>query len=82
MVEKLMCCLTVAASVLLAQAPAPNASPSGLVRLSVAAVDASGEPVTDFEDGRLSDSGSGQAAAHRFLPLEWASVAARAPGPA
>jgi VWFA-related protein len=62
MAEKLMCCLTVAASMLLAQAPAPNASPSGLVRLSVAAVDASGEPVTDLkmDDFQIADQGKQQ----------------------
>ena len=62
MAEKLMCCLTVAASVLLAQAPAPNASPSGLVRLSVTALDASGEPVTDLkaDDFQIADQGKPQ----------------------
>jgi hypothetical protein len=60
--ERLICSLALAASVLLAQAPAPNASPSSLVRLSVAAVDASGEPVTDLkiDDLQISDQGKPQ----------------------
>jgi VWFA-related protein len=62
MAEKLMGSLALAASVLMAQAPAPNAAPSGLVRLSVAAVDASGEPVADLkaDDFQISDQGKPQ----------------------
>ena len=58
----LICNLALAASVLLAQTPAPSAAPSGLVRLSVAAVDTSGEPVTDLklEDFQISDQGKPQ----------------------
>lgn len=59
---KVICNLALAASMLLAQTPAPSASPSGLVRLSVAALDAGGEPVTDLklEDFQISDQGKPQ----------------------
>ena len=59
---KLISSLALAASVLLAQAPASNASPSGLVRLSVAALNTSGEPVTDLkpDDFQVSDQGRPQ----------------------
>jgi VWFA-related protein len=59
---KLICSLTLVASALLAQAPAPNAGPSGLVRLSVAALDVSGEPVTDLkaDEFQISDQGKPQ----------------------
>jgi VWFA-related protein len=62
--RELFCSFTLAASMLLAQAPAPsvNATPTGLVRLSVAALDASGEPVTDLKIGdfQISDQGKPQ----------------------
>jgi VWFA-related protein len=53
---KLICSLALAASVLLAQAP------SGLVRLSVTALDSGGEPVQDLKAGdfQVSDEGKPQ----------------------
>src|ERR1700686_3964912 len=60
--EKLLCTMALAASALMPQAPAPAAAPSGLVRLSVAALDASGEPVTDLkmDDFQVTDQGKPQ----------------------
>jgi VWFA-related protein len=54
--EKLICSLALAASVLLAQAP------SGLIRLSVTALDAGGQPVEDLKIGdfQVSDQGKAQ----------------------
>jgi VWFA-related protein len=61
-IKKLICSLALAACALPAQAPAPNAAPSGQVSLSVAALDSSGEPVADLkrEDFQVSDQGKPQ----------------------
>jgi VWFA-related protein len=57
-----ICNLAFGASVLLSQAPAPNATTAGLVRLSVAALNSSGEPVLDLkaDDFQVSDQGKPQ----------------------
>lgn len=60
--DKLICGLGLAASVILAQTAATNTAATGLVRLSVAAFDGSGEPVTDLkpDDFQISDQGKPQ----------------------
>jgi VWFA-related protein len=58
--EKLIGSLALGASMLLAQAP--NAAPVSLIRLNVAVLDPSGEPVTDLkiDDFQISDQGKPQ----------------------
>lgn len=58
MIERLIGSAVLAAFVLMAQAPAP----SGLVRISVAALDSSGEPVTDLkpDDFQIADQNKPQ----------------------
>jgi VWFA-related protein len=59
---KLICSMALAASSLLPQAPAPNAAPPSLVRVSVAAVNNAGEAVTDLkmDDFQVSDQAKPQ----------------------
>jgi VWFA-related protein len=84
--KKLICSLALAASVLLAQAP------SGLIRLSVTALDAGGQPVEDLKTGdfQVSDQGKAQpivffrknasmAPAAQLAPHEYSNRAASAP---
>ena len=67
--EKTICSFAMAASLLLAQAPAPSAgnsteaAPAALVGLEVVAVDSSGQPVTDLtaDDLKVTDQGKPEA---------------------
>ena len=54
--------LALGACVLLAQVPVPSATTAGLVRLSVAALNSSGEPVLDLkaDDFQVLDQGKPQ----------------------
>src|SRR5450432_1691074 len=88
---KLICSVALAASALLAQAPAPNAAPPSLVRLSVAAVDNAGDPVTDLkmDDVQVSDQAKpqrilsfrGSVSAPQAAPLGPREYTNRAAGP-
>jgi len=77
MIERLIGCAALAAVALLAQAPA---APSGLIRLSVAALDSGGEPVTDLKpaDFQIADQNKPQKIAffrvNSSAPMQGASL--------
>ncbi len=80
MIERLICGAALAALVLTAQTP--NAAPSGLIRLSVAALDSGGEPVTDLkpDDFQITDQNKQQKIAffrvNSSAPMQGASLGA------